>query len=175
SNPAAEPLRREPPPPVPLPRPRPHQRTPRAPPTFPATQVAPEARQTPAPLVSGEPSAAGTSAAAPASHRRSPGRPPDPRRSSRSDGPDSLARAQSWPPTRDPRPGPLPSTPCPLWPRPVSLPARALPPGPACQPASRKLCPPAPPVSLPAPRDARLVPACQSPRPPRARAPARRI
>ncbi|PWZ40846.1 hypothetical protein Zm00014a_014552, partial [Zea mays] len=51
-------------------------------PTFPATQVAPEARQTPAPLVSGESSAAGTSAAAPASRRRSPGRPPDPHRPS---------------------------------------------------------------------------------------------
>ncbi|PWZ53109.1 hypothetical protein Zm00014a_020627, partial [Zea mays] len=51
-------------------------------PTFPAAQVASEPRQTPAPLVSGESSAAGTSAAAPASRRISPGRPPDPHRPS---------------------------------------------------------------------------------------------
>ncbi|PWZ34393.1 hypothetical protein Zm00014a_031796, partial [Zea mays] len=64
------------------PDPDPTRELPAPSPTFPATQVAPEARQSPAPLVSGEPSAAGTSAAAPASRRKDPGRPPDPRRSS---------------------------------------------------------------------------------------------
>ncbi|PWZ10241.1 hypothetical protein Zm00014a_036400, partial [Zea mays] len=66
----------------PCPDPDPTRGLPVPSPTFLAAQVASEARQTPAPLVSGESSAAGTSTAAPASRRRSPGRPPDPHRPS---------------------------------------------------------------------------------------------
>ncbi|PWZ10020.1 hypothetical protein Zm00014a_016512, partial [Zea mays] len=70
------------PPPVPLPRPSPHQKTPRAFPNLSGRSGRPRDPQTPAPLVSGEFSAAGTSAAAPASRRGGQGRPPDPRRPS---------------------------------------------------------------------------------------------
>jgi hypothetical protein len=141
--------------------------------TFPAAQVAPETRQAPAPLVSGESSAAGTSTAVPASRRKGQGRPPDPPPSI----PDrtaliQLAWAQSWPPTGDPTAqGRFPHTPrprCPLAPL-VSPPAPALPAGPACRPA-RALALPAGPACQPARALALPAgPACQPPRPPRAR------
>ncbi|PWZ32641.1 hypothetical protein Zm00014a_030003, partial [Zea mays] len=82
-NAAAEPLCRGPPPlRCPCPDPVPTGRFPAPSPTFPAAQVAPGTRRAPAPLVSGESSAAGTSAAVSASRRKGQGRPPDPRRSS---------------------------------------------------------------------------------------------
>jgi hypothetical protein len=117
----------------PCPDPDPTRGLPVPSPTFPATQVAPETRQTPAPLVSGELSAAGTSAAAPASRRRSPG-PLPPHPVSLPFGPrlSACPRARS---ARRPR-----------------LSARP-----------RALCPPAPPVSLPAPRTARPVPPVSRP------------
>ena len=85
-------------------------------PTFPAAQVASEARQTPAPLVSGESSAAGTSAAAPASRRRSPGRPPDPHR------PSQIGRPRFNQAKPNPGRPPEIQRPRPTFPTPASLP-----------------------------------------------------
>jgi hypothetical protein len=135
----------------PCPDPVPTGRFPAPSPTFPAAQVALGTRRAPAPLVSGESSAAGTSAVVPASRRKGQGRPPDPPPFI----PDrtaliQLARAQFWPSAGDPTAqARFPHTPrplCPLAP-PVSPPAPALPAGPACQPARARAARPAPPVS----------------------------
>ncbi|PWZ58284.1 hypothetical protein Zm00014a_011367, partial [Zea mays] len=167
------------PPPVPLPRPKPYRRTPRALPDLPDHSDCPRALPVARAPRLGEPSAAGTSAAAPASRRGSPGRPPDPHRPSQIGRPRfNLSKPNPGRPPEIQRPRPASPSPrlSAVWAQPVSPPARSLcPPGPACQPPARSLCPPGPACQSPA-RPRRLPgPACQPLPPPRARAPARRI
>jgi hypothetical protein len=145
----------------PCPDPAPTGRFPVPSPTFPATQVTPETRRAPAPLVSGESSAAGTSAAAPTAVGEAKAAHPIPAVRSRSGGPVLIRPSPILAVRRRSNgPGPLPPHPAslPFGPRLSACPCPALPAGPACQPP-RSRCPPGP--------------ACQPLRSPPARAPAR--
>ncbi|PWZ34496.1 hypothetical protein Zm00014a_039051 [Zea mays] len=137
--------------------------------------MAPEPRQSLVPLVSGELSAAGTSAAAPASRRGSPGRPPDPHRPSQIGRPrfnSAKPNPSRSPEIQRPRPAsPSPRLPA-VWAQPVSPPARALSARPSLSARPRALS--ARPRLSACPRPALPAgPACQPLPPPPARAPAR--